>query len=519
VRTAFSWRGILKSLRIALVWMCGLLAIGVGAMAIRSLWQTNEIGYYTWQSKLGTRGVDHRIIIGSHRGSLFFLTMTADIPSEILVDWYGGPRNEVIVRGGAELCLAAAALARGNGLVSRPQPRWLFGGFRMGSDRNDAPGDSWQIETVVMPYWAPFLLLVLAPLARLRKQRTLRRRRQNGLCLYCGYDLRASGPVCSECGGLRADLKVMATKTPPQSELATHWPVVVTCSSLVAAGLALVALATWQTHRPEPAVRVQATSQLPQDPLPRMVELELAPGMSAYFALIPAGRFTMGSPPGEAPWPYNGNEAPSLGDERGEHEVTIGKSFYMGVTTVTQDQYEAVTGKNPSHCKGSTSPVETISWYDAVDFCAKVCKRTGCRVRLPTEAEWEYACRAGTSTPFNTGRWLPRDAANYDQHGTYPSNRAGGPDATPLPVASFSPNAWGLYDMHGGVLQWCSDWYAPYPTGPASDPAGPAGGQEHVLRGGCWRNCALICRSACRTRSHAGYYCYEHGLRLAMDAH
>jgi formylglycine-generating enzyme required for sulfatase activity len=184
----------------------------------------------------------------------------------------------------------------------------------------------------------------------------------------------------------------------------------------------------------------------------------------------------------------------------------------MGVYEVTQEQYKAIMDKNPSNFKGAKNPVEWVSWDDAVEFCKKLSAKTGKTVRLPTEAEWEYACRAGTKTRFSFG-----DAdADLHKYGNYcdKSNTDGlewqdkehndGHDKT-APVGSYKPNAWGLYDMHGNVWEWCDDWYADsYVNAGTRDPQGSASGNLRVLRGGGWYFYPRDCRSAGRFRSDPG---------------
>ncbi|MDR3077516.1 MAG: formylglycine-generating enzyme family protein, partial [Planctomycetota bacterium] len=186
-----------------------------------------------------------------------------------------------------------------------------------------------------------------------------------------------------------------------------------------------------------------------------IVEIKLGDLASMKFVQIPAGTFMMGSPE---------SEAGRYGIEEIQHEVTISKPFYLGICEVTQAQYEAVVGNNPSQYKGNggTKPVESVSWDDAREFCRKASDLAGKRFRLPTEAEWEYACRAGTATPFSTGETLsPKQASLIDA-----KNRE------TLAAGSFPPNAWGLHDMHGNVWEWCSDWYGAYATGKQTDPQG-----------------------------------------------
>ncbi len=203
-------------------------------------------------------------------------------------------------------------------------------------------------------------------------------------------------------------------------------------------------------------------------------------GMS--FVSIPAGTFTMGE----------GSAA---------HQVTLTKAFEIGVYEVTQEQYEQVMGTNPSNFKGPQNPVETVSWDDAVAFCRKLSempaeKKAGYVYRLPTEAEWEYACRAGTTTVYSFGD-SESDLGYYAWYDDHFGNPTAG---TTHPVGGKKPNAWGLYDMHGNIYEWCQDWYGDYPSGPVTDPTGAASGSYRVYRGGSWYHFSDFCRSANRYR-------------------
>ena len=190
---------------------------------------------------------------------------------------------------------------------------------------------------------------------------------------------------------------------------------------------------------------------------------DLGGSVTMKMVLIPAGKFLMGE-----------------GEDR--HEVTLSKPFYMGITEVTQAQYEAVMGTNPSYFKGATNPVETVFWNDAAEFCKKLSEKTRQTFRLPTEAEWEYACRAGTQTAFSFGD-DPSALGDYAWHNWHKGNS----ELMTHPVGQKKPNAWGLYDMHGNVWEWCADWIGEYPKGPVTDPSGPATGSgARVLRGGAW---------------------------------
>jgi formylglycine-generating enzyme required for sulfatase activity len=202
---------------------------------------------------------------------------------------------------------------------------------------------------------------------------------------------------------------------------------------------------------------------------PASLTLDLGKGVTMKLVLIGPGKFMMGSPDSEQ----------GRGSKEGpQHEVVISKPFYMGVTEVTQAQYEAVMGTNPSQFKGPTNPVENVSWSEAVEFCRKLSEKTGKTFRLPTEAEWEYACRAGTKTRFSFG---DSDSVLGD-YVWYKSNSGG----KTHPVGQKKPNAWGLYDMHGNVWEWCADWLGPYSSKASVDPQGADPGGARVLRGGAW---------------------------------
>ena len=211
------------------------------------------------------------------------------------------------------------------------------------------------------------------------------------------------------------------------------------------------------------------------------------------LVLIPKGKFLMGSPE---------TEEKRVKDEI-QHEVTISQNFYMGSTEVTQAQWNKVIGINPSSFKGNELPVYQIRPFEAVWFCKRLSempeeKKAGRKYRLPTEAEWEYACRAGTMTPFNFGSQLNGRQANCDGTRPYGTDTKGPNLEKTSPVGTYPANAWGLYDMHGNVWEWCSDWYGEYPSGSVTDPSGPARGWQRVYRGGDWRVDAVNCRSADR---------------------
>ena len=201
------------------------------------------------------------------------------------------------------------------------------------------------------------------------------------------------------------------------------------------------------------------------------------------FVLIPAGRFLMGAGADD--------EDICICDRRPQHEMSISKAFYLGKYPVTQKEWEEVMGSNPSFFQGADHPVEMVSWEEVQKFIKKPNEREGRDgYRLPTEAEWEYACRAGSTTRYSFGD----DAGQLKEYGWYAKNSG---DQT-HPVGGKKPNAWGLYGMHGNVWEWVSDWYGEYQSGAVTDPAGPSSGSERVLRGGSWSGNASSCQSAYR---------------------
>jgi uncharacterized protein (TIGR02996 family) len=234
--------------------------------------------------------------------------------------------------------------------------------------------------------------------------------------------------------------------------------------------------------------------------------IALAEGVDMTFALIPPGTFLMGSPPSEA----------ERSDDEQQHRVTLSHGFYLGVHPVTQAQWQAVMGSNRSRFRGDNRPVEKISWDDCQTFCAKLGQLTGKRFRLPTEAEWEYACRAGTTTPFYFGDTISTDQANYDGNCTYGRGKKGVYRQQTTAVGSFPANAWGLFDMHGNVWEWCEDWYGPYPENVTKDPQSINYGDYRVFRGGSWCCYPSWCRAAFRDRSVPGVRSDDVGCRAVL---
>jgi len=266
----------------------------------------------------------------------------------------------------------------------------------------------------------------------------------------------------------------------------------------------------------------------------RPVIVETVNSLGMRFALVPQGAFLMGSPPDEA----------DRSDDERLHEVTITRPFWLGVFQVTQKQYQTVTGNNPSYfCAGGAGrnvvegldtadfPVERVSWQDAQDFLKAMAalpeeKSNRRRYRLPTEAEWEYACRAGTDVkyvfcPDFPSATLISSQANFDGNHAYGSYAKGPYLARTCRVGSYAPNPFGLYDVHGNVWEWCSDWYGSdyYRNSPKKDPQGPANGSGRVDRGGSWYNVGWRCRAAYRFRVAPADPSRDLGFRVAAVAH
>ena len=242
-------------------------------------------------------------------------------------------------------------------------------------------------------------------------------------------------------------------------------------------------------------------------------DLPKAPA-SNELVRIEGGTFTMGSPD---------NERGRTGSEGPRRQVTV-SSFNIGKYPVTQAEYQEVMGTNPSHFKGPNLPVEQVSWFDAVEYCNRLSLKEGLTpayaingnnvtwnleadgYRLPTEAEWEYACRAGTQTPFYSG-------TSVDEAGWHSGNSG---DKT-RPVGEKLPNEWGLYDMHGNILEWCWDWLGDYPRGAQTNPQGASSGRSRVYRGGCWRFEANQTRSAYRFGNNPNFRSFLAGFRIARS--
>lgn len=254
------------------------------------------------------------------------------------------------------------------------------------------------------------------------------------------------------------------------------------------------------------AVAVQACVPVAlNSPKEKPLVVELGGGVTMEMLPIPAGRFMMGS-----------NDSDS--GEKPVHQVTISTPFWMGKTEVTQAQYQQVLGKNPSHFQGLENPVESVSWNDAISFCKKLTERErqagrlpeGFKYTLPTEAQWEYACRAGSVTEHYFGD----DVGRVDETAWYGDNSG----KETHPVAKKKPNAWGLYDMYGNVWEWCVDWYGDYLPESVTDPQGADSGTVCVLRGGCHLSLVSSCRSAERIRGAPSVTGNILGFRVCLSA-
>lgn len=235
------------------------------------------------------------------------------------------------------------------------------------------------------------------------------------------------------------------------------------------------------------------------------------------FIYIQPGDFMMGSPLNE----------PERKNDETRHRITLTKGFYMQTTEVTQGQWKAVMGKNPSRFNncGDNCPVEQISWNSVQDFIKKLNEIENTdKYRLPTESEWEYVCRAGANTPFSSGKCLSRYQANNAVTDPLPGcSKKGEYRGSPGPVASFPPNDWGLYDMHGNVFEWCQDWYEiKYPSEHVTDPPGPPASKGRIgvkaRRGGGWNTADKDCRSASRSYASPDSYSSNIGFRLVKSS-
>ncbi len=236
-------------------------------------------------------------------------------------------------------------------------------------------------------------------------------------------------------------------------------------------------------------------------------------GVTQVLRWIPPGAFRMGSLANEV-------DRESFGYDETQHPVTLTQGYWLADTTCTQALWQAVLGETPSDFKGAGRPVEQVSWEDVVErFLPALNRRVpGLGAALPSEAQWEYACRAGTTTPFSFGDNITTGQVNYD--GNYPY--AGGPEGEyrerTVEVKELPANGWGLYQMHGNVWEWCADWLGDYPEGTVTDPTGPDEGRGRVLRGGGWLHFGRNCRSASRGGLEPGERLRFIGFRLARGS-
>lgn len=249
------------------------------------------------------------------------------------------------------------------------------------------------------------------------------------------------------------------------------------------------------------------------------VTVDLGGGVQLVMIYIEGGSFQMGQSDSEKEWLIKkvglASNNPVFSRESPQRTVTL-DGFWIGKYEVTQAQYRAIMGTNPSYFffKGANRPVEQVSWYDAMVFCRKLSERTRRIFTLPTEAQWEYACRAGTTGPFAFGNCLSTSDVNYNGEIPLSGCSKGVYRQSTWDVGSGRANAWGLYDMHGNVWEWCLDWYGPYTSSTKRNPVGPDFGRNRVYRGGSWSNYDLYCRSAFRFRLPPSFMLDDLGFRL-----
>jgi formylglycine-generating enzyme required for sulfatase activity len=215
------------------------------------------------------------------------------------------------------------------------------------------------------------------------------------------------------------------------------------------------------------------------------------------LVLVPSGNYMMGSPPGEK----------FRQEEEVQHKVTLSRPFRIGMTEITQQQWDFVMGSNHSEHQGGNLPVERVSWLNATEYCRKLSEKEGKKYRLPTEAEWEYACRSGSTGAFG-------GSEDLETMGWHAENSEG----LTHPVASLKANAWGIFDLQGNVAEWCSDYYlAGYGSGEMTDPRGPAEGKGRVVRGGSFDYFPAGCRCAARSSARESYQLNRIGFRIVQD--
>jgi formylglycine-generating enzyme len=229
-------------------------------------------------------------------------------------------------------------------------------------------------------------------------------------------------------------------------------------------------------------------------------------GVRQIFRWIEPGTFEMGSP----------GDEPERWEDEIQHTVTLTQGYWLADSAVTQALWQAVMNENPSEFKGAYRPVHTVRWNTVQVFIGKMnSMKPELNLCLPTEAQWEYACRAGTHTPFSFGVQIDSGLVNFDGTNPYNNGKVSQYRQETVDVKSLPANAWGLYEMHGNVWEWCQDWYGDYPVKLITDPKGSDTGGLRVLRGGSWFNNGGICRSADRLYYSPDHARYDIGLRLA----
>lgn len=229
-------------------------------------------------------------------------------------------------------------------------------------------------------------------------------------------------------------------------------------------------------------------------------------GAHQQFRWCEPGKFLMGSPEEEA----------ERYDDETQQEVVLNNGFWIADTAVTQALWDAVMGYNPSHFKGDSRPVDTVNWDDTQDFILRMNEiKPELKLQLPTEAQWEYACRAGSTTPFCWGEQVNSELVNFDGSNIYNDSRKSEYREETIDVKSLYQNGWGLWQMHGNVEEWCQDWSGEYSAERVVDPKGPESGGDRVLRGGSWFRYGRHCRSAFRFNGVPSYRSNNFGFRLA----
>ncbi|MEB3343144.1 bifunctional serine/threonine-protein kinase/formylglycine-generating enzyme family protein [Okeania sp.] len=331
--------------------------------------------------------------------------------------------------------------------------------------------------------------------------------------------------------GLSDKLSPTQTKPSPTSPPQPNFPIQIILGSLAGSGFAAAMLIKHLRNKPSPAKTKPSPISPPQPKFSiqtfttvkvnkkgkivsrsqgkaEVMTENLGNGVSLEMVNIPRGRFIMGSPE---------TEAERFDDESPQHYVDV-PEFFIGKYPVTQVQWKAVMGNNPSFFKGASRPVENVSWKEATKFCQKLSEITGRKYSLPSESQWEYPCRAGTTTPFYFGETITTELVNYDGNYPYADAPKGKYRQETTDVGIFPPNSFGLYDMHGNVWEWCQDvWHSNYNGAPTDGSAWEAGGDSNrrLLRSGCWDNHSRSCRSAWRDCVDADGYNDDWGFRVA----